>query len=386
MKTIRHCALLLLATLLLAGLYGCSEDDSNPAAGTQTAVDDYAAIDFDAPYGGLTKTDEEPAFGDPYLLQDDALEDQEVYADELLADPEVRALMAMGEVPGDPRDPSRPRFTFLRLVWGQLDGAVDDSTGRVEDGELVDWSGLLRVDRGVVVVRRVIRFERPFDFLVHPRIDRHTVAWSSHTGGHFDGLLIQIMEPPRNGEGGDGDPPPPNQLHLITGPFEQSFTVAELADLDEVHEVDEAGNAIQLAGFTLGDLDPCPKGFLSGVWRDDPDTDDGSGVIRGRWVGLDGRGLGHMMGSYGYDEEGTPVFFGKYVSRSGRFLGLLAGTWEPGDRPGTGTFLGHWTRDGENRDGVLGGRYLSLPERPGGFYQGRWAADCDSDAVAEIED
>ena len=109
--------------------------------------------------------------------------------------------------------------------------------------------------------------------------------------------------------------------YTSTNPFEQSFPVAELADIDEVFEVDELGNAIQFVGFTLGDLDPCPKGFLSGLWLDDPDTEDGSGFFRGRWVSVHGRGMGHMMGRYGYNEDGEPVF----ARRAGRLTRL--GKW-----------------------------------------------------------
>ena len=98
-----------------------------------------------------------------------------------------------------------------------------------------------------------------------------------------------------------------------------------------------------------------------------------------------GFGKGHMLGRFGYNEDGERVFFGTYINRSGQFMGLLGGTWEPvEDRPGHGRFIGHWTSDGETRDGALGGRYLHLPERPGGFYQGRWATDCDPDAVDDI--
>jgi hypothetical protein len=388
MTTLKQPLSVLAAVLLLAALAGCSDSDTTPVGTSDTATDDYATIDFDLPYGGLTKSDEDPAFGDPYLIQDDALEGDEVYDDDLLNDPEVQALVAMGDEPGDPEDPTRPRFTFLRLAWGMLDGAVDERSGLATDGELLDWSGLLRVDRGIVVIKRVIRFERPFDSIVRPRIDRQTVAWFSHTGGHFDGLLIQIIEPPRQVDEtrDDGDPPPPNQLHIVTGPFEQSFPVASLATIDEVYEVDDLGNAIHLVGFTLGDLDPCPKGFLSGIWMTDTEADDGSGTFRGRWVGVHGFGKGHMMGRFGYNEDGERVFFGKYINRSGQFMGLLGGTWAPvEDRPGHGRFIGHWTSDGETRDGALGGRYLHLPERPGGFYQGRWATDCDPDAVDDIE-
>lgn len=384
MTSPRHMMTLLAAALLLAGLVGCSDQETNPVGTADTAVDDYASMDFSLPYGGLTKTDEDPAFGDAYLMQDDALEGEEIYEDELADDPEVAELERMGEMNGDGNNPLRPRFTFLRMVWGNLDGEVDEKTGLVEDGEGVDWSGLLRVDRGIVLVRRVIRFERPYDLVVRPHIDRHTVAWFSQTGDHFDGLLIQIIEPPHTGERDGDDPPPPNQLHFVTGPFEQSFPVSELAELDEIFEVEPAGNAIHFAGFILGDLDTCPKGFLSGIWCDDLDTDDGSGFFRGRWVARHGLGMGHMQGAYGFNDEGERVFFGKYITRNGGFIGLLAGTWKPGDRPGHGGFRGHWVSEDDTREGVLGGRYLQPSDRPGGFYQGRWATDCDQEAVDQI--
>ena len=381
-----HKMTLLAVALLLAGLVGCSDQETNPTSAGDTAVDNYANIDFNLPFGGLTMTDENPAFGDPYLLQDDALEGEEAYEDDLAADPEVLALERMGEEPGDLDEHHRPHFTFLRMVWGNLDGEIDEKTGLAKDGEGVDWSGLLRVDRGIVLVRRVIRFERPLDSVVRPHIDRQTVAWFSHTGGHYDGLLIQIIEPPRVGNRDGDDPLPPNQLHFVTGPFEQSFVVSELADLEEIFEVEPAGNAIHFAGFSLSDLNSCPKGFLSGIWSDNPETDgDDDGLFRGRWSAQLGIAMGHVRGAYGLNDEGERVFFGKYIRRNGRFMGLLAGTWEPGDRTGHGTFSGHWASESSTREGVLGGRYLNLPSRPDGFFQGRWATDCDDEAVGQIE-
>lgn len=392
MRTMRTMLLVGILSLLTAFMIGCGEDAETTIAGTaDVGIDDYAEIDFDAEYGGLTTSDEEPAFADTYLLQDDAAAADEVFVDEWASDPEVLECEEAGRHQGAPNDPERPRFTFVRMVWGDLDGPVGED-GVVEDGDVMDWTGTLTVDRGTVVVRRVIRFERPFDSVVHPRLDRHTVAWISHTGGHYDGLVIEIIEPPHNGQGpgngsGEGtvEPETPNVLHFTTPAFTQDFVVDELAGLDEVFEVEPAGNAIHFVGFNLSDLDDCPKGFLSGIWQDDPETDDGSGTFRGRWSGLHGRIQGHMMGSYGYNEAGEPVFFGKYIRCNGSFAGLLEGTWAPDDEDGHGTFEGVWVGETEDVEGVLGGRYYDRPECPGGFYQGRWATDCDDEAVEEIQ-
>jgi hypothetical protein len=273
------------------------------------------------------------------------------------------------------------------MVWGNLDGPVDDET-RLEDDELVDWSGMLSVDRGIVLIRRVVLFERPFDSVVRPRPDRQTVAWNSHTGGHYDGLVVQIIEPPLDGNGDgeiDDGMDEPNLLHFESMAFSETFDMAEVADLDALYDVEPAGNAIHFTGFQLSDLDLCPKGFLAGVWEDDLEADDGSGYFRGRWVTLLGAAAGHVRGAYGYDEEGNPVFFGKYINRSGGFRGLLVGTWVPADETGRGEFHGHWVNAAETIEGLVAGRFLNLPERAGGFFQGRWATDCDEEAIAALE-
>ncbi|HOX25731.1 MAG TPA: hypothetical protein PLL30_10820 [Candidatus Krumholzibacteria bacterium] len=371
-------ASLALASLLVAG---CSSDDATPIGAREIGVDDYDAIDFDQPFGGLTITDEAPAFGDDYLIQLDAQADLERYTDELADDPEVREMHRRGEAAGDPDDPTRPRFTFLRVVWGALDGAIDEIDGRPEDGDLVDWSGRLSVDRGIVLVRRVILFERPLDAIVGPRVDRQSIAWRSHTGRHYDGLVIEIIEPPHVGD----DPPRPNVLHFETGPFTRDIAIDELSGLDEVFAVEPAGNAIHFAGFTLGDIGYCPKGFLAGHWRDAPDGDRTSGQFRGRWVDLYGLVRGYLLGAYGLNDDGERVLFGKFVGRDGRFEGIIAGTWSPDEREGHGTFEAQWTGESGQVEGVLGGRYVNEPDRPDGFFHGRWSALCDEEAVGEIQ-
>lgn len=385
---------ILIVPAALALLFaGCGDEDgTTPTGAGPVGVDDYSAIDFDLPYGGLTKTDEQPAFGDPYLLQMDALADLDDFEDALAQDPEVRRLQSRTGTPGGPDGGERPRFTFLHIAWGVLDGPIDEITGRPEDGDLVDWSGHLSVDRGIVLVRRVILFERPADQVIQPRPDRQTVAWRSHTGLHYDGLIIEIIEPPLgsggehgDGQGGDPDEPVPNVLHFVTGPFTRDFPVDELAGLDEVFEVEPAGNAIHFAGFTLGDIAYCPKGFLAGRWVDDPDREEAGGFFAGRWVSLYGLVRGYLRGAYGLNREGEPVFYGKYVGRDGRFQGLVEGVWTPGEDEGEGSFEGHWVGANELVEGVLDGRFLTEPGELRGFFQGRWATLCDEEAVSQIE-
>ena len=386
----------LLGLALALALAGCGGDESSPAGASSTGTDDYETMDLDQAYGGLTATDEPEAFGDAYLMQLAAAETDEASDDPLLADPEVLALEALSEEPLEPGDPARPRFSFLRITWGMLDGAVD-SLGNVDESlDLLDWSGMLRVDRGLVVVRRIILFERPYDHLIRPRLDRRTVAWVSRTGRHYDGLLVEIIERPGDLVDEEGDELAPNMLHFTTGPLSADIAVADLPGLDRIAEVDEQGNAIQFTGFSLADIVGCPKGFLSGVWRSLPATDavaageDSTGAVtvggfRGRWVGVLGHVHGFVRGRYGYDGDGEPVFYGKYIDRRGRFMGFLRGTWEPRpEAPGHGVFRGEWVNAAETVEGVLGGEWFHLPERPGGFFGGRWAVLCDQEAVDAV--
>jgi hypothetical protein len=392
MVKLRTGSLLAVSVALLVAAGGCGSDEPTSPGAASPPGDDFQAMDFDAPFGGLTATDEAVAFGDRDLLAAEIEIAGEVYLDPLADDPLVRELLAAGEGPGDPGDPLRPRFTFLRILWGalELEGSDPEAAGRTDDGEEIDWSGVLRVDRGIVLVRRVISFERPEDHVVRPRTDRHTVAWHSRAGDDFDGLLIQIIEPPHPGPGERPSdeplpPPPPNQLHFRSGPFTQSFPVDDLAGLDSVFEVEAPGQAIRFTGFTLGSLNPCPKGFLTGRWVLDPEAEPAGGWFRGVWIGIEGRVFGHMRGRWGFNEAGDRVFFGKTIDRRGACLGLVAGAWAPGERPGRGWFRGRWFDPEREPVGVLDGIITRRPERPVGSFQGRWAAFCDEEAAGQVE-
>jgi hypothetical protein len=381
MKQLRYLSLLIL--VLAVGFAGCSVDISSPANTETAGTDDFGAIDLDLLNGGLTPTDEEVAFGDAFLLREEAREAEELYDDALLADLEVAKMVAECDATDDGR-PARTSY-FLRLVWGDLDGPVDEETGEVIDAARVDWSGALQIDRGAVIVRRVIRFERGVDSITRPRPDPQTVEWTSFTGGHFDGILVQIIEPAPRPDDSLAPDYEPNRIRVKAGAFSAEFLTSDIPGLDRTADVGDDGS-IHFTGYEYNGRLGCPRGFLAGIWRMAPeDADFDGGFFRGRWVNIVGTTRGYMQGRYGMNSEGHRVFAGKYISRNGHFLGFLRGTWAPGDEPGRGYFRGEWVNEAETREGVLGGRYKQAGDRPGGFYQGRWTADCDREAVDAIE-
>lgn len=380
MNKFRHLSTWALVLVLAVAFAGCSDDATAPVD-NPTGSDDFSAIDLNAPDGGLTPTDEDVAFGDAFLMQEDAREAEELYTDALMADPEVATIVAECDSTRDGR-PHR-RSYFLRMVWGNLDGEVDERTGEVVDAARADWSGAFQIDRGVVIVRRVIRFERGVDSVTRPRPDRQTVEWTSYTGGHFDGLLLQIIEPVRNDE--RLAPEAPNNVRMKAGSFTATFTTADIPGLDRTADVGDMGS-IHFTGFEHNGRLACPRGFMAGIWRMAPeDAAFEGGSFRGRWVNILGTTRGYMMGRYGMNDAGERVFRGKYITRNGKFGGFLRGSWAPGDEPGRGEFRGEWVNRADTREGVLHGRYKQAGDRPGGFYQGRWTADCDRDAVDALE-
>ena len=377
MKHLRSLSLLALVAVLGIALVGCSDDVNSPSSDPVVGSDDFDAIDLNDPTGGLTDSDEEIAFGDAFLMQEAAREDEESHDDALLQQERFRKMAA--ECDSMPPDGERPlrRSYFLRVVWGNLDGPVDPATGEVIDVARTDWSGAIEVDDGVVLVRRLIRFEKGVDSITRPRTDPKTVEWTSFTGGHYDGILFQIIEPARNDE--SLAPDSANNVKFRAGEFTAQFTTADIPGLDRTANVGD-DNAIHFLGYEYNGKPGCPRGFLAGIWHDDPDTEDGRGQFRGVWTNILGRNIGFMRGAYGVNEEGERVFRGKYISKRGEFLGFLKGPWEPGDEPGRGRFVGEWISKTGMREGVLGGRDKQAGDRPGGFYQGRWAASCERNA------
>lgn len=369
---------------------GCSQDGS-PASGSTVATDDYSQIDLNQQFGGLTATDEDAAFADADMSAFLAADAQESSDDPLASAPDVVRLDQEGRNPSAVPDSLRPRLTFVRLDWGHLNGP-EDSLDAVDGCARTDWSGTLRVDRGMLVVRRLLAFERPFDHLVLPRLDARTVALISHTGCGHDGLVLQIIErPAAPGQPAD---PAPNLLHIDMGPYSATFDVAELGQAHEITDVDTDGNSFAVIGLHPGQADPCPSGFLSGIYRplpaDRPDTLGTGDQVRvghfmGVWRTLDGRVGGFLRGVYGLNDAGERVLVGKYISPRGRFRGLIRGTWEPGAGAGDlAHFTGHWYGGAGGAEGVLGGDGHPVAGARGGWFAGRWATLCDEQAAGSV--
>jgi hypothetical protein len=377
--------------LLAVVAAGCSQD-AGPAATSGTATDDYAKIDLNQEFGGLTATDEEAAFADSEMMQALAGSELEGSDDPMALHPDVVRMDRMGRDGMAVPDSLRPRLTFVRLRWGHLTGPVDSLDA--EDGcGRTDWSGTLRVDRGLLVIRRVLAFERPADHLVFPRLDGRTVALVSHTGCGHDGLVLQVLERPAaldDSARTDG----PNFLHIALGPYIASFDLAELASIDDIVEVDASGNSFQLTGLHPGRPDACPSGFLSGRYRpaptDSPDSLTGGertrlGGYAGMWRELDGRVHGFVRGAYGLNDAGEHVFVGKVIGPRGHFRGLIRGTWEPGAREGDlAHFSGRWFNAAGTVEGVLAGDGHPVEGVPGGWFGGRWSTLCDEQAAESV--
>jgi len=378
---------------LLGLLAGCGGDETATTPGT-AGTDDYAALDLNDPGGGLTETDEPVAFDDAVLKAMLLTEDGQEIDDPVADDPLVLRMQERLRERDRYRDDELPGITFARLTWGMLrdPGYTAPVAGPCD---ATDWTGTLRVDRGAVVVRRAIRFEFPADHVIVPRLDRRTVAFVSHTWCHLDGLVVQVVEPPlAAGE----DPSAPNVLHIDTAAFQGEIPVAELAGMDRIVDVDDAGNRFHVVGFRAEDIEICPKGFLSGRYRamngDAPDTVRGGdgrmlgiryGTFAGACYGIHGRIQGFMRGGFGVDAEGARVLVGKVIDRQGRFRGLIRGGWEPADGNGAlARFRAQWAGRYGRREGVLGGEAHPVEGYPGGFFTGRWAEDCDAEATASV--
>ncbi len=355
---------LLLAAVLAMG--GCSNDSTKPD--NHNTQGDTPSLE--GALGGLTAGNESPAFGDPGLASSVAAE---APANDAMCDDPMIVRWASGD---------SARTYALTLTWGILasDPAIEgsaDSGGAV----VTDWSGHLSVNRGGVVVRSTIAFEFG-DHVIRPRTDRRRVDWISHTSTSFDGLRILIHQPMREGETGDQD-----SLTVVAGTHTWVFLVNDLAAIDRTDDVDDLGNKFSIQGFIVGDEPgPCARGFLGGVWNAPADPES-LGTFQGRWVSRFGQVSGFVRGHYGINDQGHRVLFGKYVDEAGTFQGFLRGTWEQAGHEG-GPHHGMMMRsfgmfhadllDADQRTiGDVRGHWRSTPGGGDGFFEGKWAKECD---------
>ncbi len=355
----KHIKTFLAASLLLS--LGCG-DTATTSEGAEIAE----ALELEN--GGLTMEDEAPAFGEPETFRDIA--EYEAVEDEVDQDPEVASMR------------ERPDAVQVNLIveWGQIPGNPENETPR-------NWSGVFHVNRGAMIVRRVIKFEERTDRLL-PRPDRQHVPFTSITLPHYDGMILTIIDPePESDEplifsyvsplprdiDPSSDQAAVDQNH--TAPIHPEtivrVPVRDLLDGRVELLIDDAGNRMVAAAMARP-LDVCERGFLAGHWHK---VEDGRGRFIGRVMHEDGEPAGHIRGIYGRRENGEQVFFGKFINLQGQFKGIFGGHY------GEGHFRGRWLhRSGEH--GVLGGVYregIPGPET-GGHFVGRWAeTSCNLD-------
>ncbi|MCA9674119.1 MAG: hypothetical protein H6708_15450 [Kofleriaceae bacterium] len=336
----------LAATALLtagAGLTACAADPDDV---------DLVAAALEQDNGGLDMEDEAATFGATDEFAAAEIEASTEFTDAMDADTEV---VAMRELPS-------VLTGRVVLMWGQL------PPDRAPEAYARDWSGSISLNRGAIIVRRVIGFEEATD-QVMPRTDRASVEFHSITRPFADGLTLELVDP---------DPGNATPLTLTYAPADGSgpyaMRAADLLAGPAVYDVDSEGNRV-IATLLRRD-DACDQGFAHGRWRA---LRDGLGGMLGVVTDDAGVPVGHLRGIWGARRSGEQVFFGKYINRDGQFRGIFGGHYRDGH------VVGRWiTAAGEH--GRLDGRYEeSLPGRPaGGNFGLRWAeTSCARDIPAD---
>jgi hypothetical protein len=298
-------------------------------------------VSLEKDFGGFTASDEAPMFSDEEVLAESG-EDESVI-DPVNYDAATNLAAAAGF-----------KAYVVRVAWGLLEG---DSTAT----EVIDWSGSVRVSRGVLAVLKVIRFEREQgDHLQLPRTGRQELAFTSHTRTHYDGLALLIVDhDTANGTG---------ELTIQAGGYARMFTFEELDSLNVVEPVGaNGGNAASIISGSK-EARPFVGGFLAGRWLK---TDDRGGEFHGRWINGNGTNAGSLRGIWGVRRNGENVFFGKYVGMNGEFGGLLAGHWNYNDDHG-GVFEGRWFNRDREESGKVAGHFKLGRDDGRGFFHGRW--------------
>ncbi len=383
---------ILFSALLVAAIIGC-DGGSGP---TTPGLLPGGEVDLDGEYGGLTFEDELPAFGEPSLFADELLAEDADYQDDFNADPTVARWRGDGG----------SHVYTLRICWGRLIRLGQDDSTRCGDREMIyDWDGSLSVDRGAIILKRTILFD-PEDY-IHERVDRRTLEWTSKTSPHYDGILVEIIDPPTPSPDsnwtGAGPRVAPNRVTFKTPQYSRTFSMDELVSISEVIPVNRCGISVSFDGF----LEPsgvCPRGFLAGIWKPvPPDSEPPQppvppdtfytatvdtvtpypsvhGEFYGNWIQANGTLAGHLRGVYGVNSQGRRVFFGKYIDLSGRFKGILRGSYGAmsfGPYLDTaGWFAGEWIDNRRVVHGHLGGTWVIGTSNAPGTFHGKWRTDC----------
>ncbi len=315
---------------------GCEKN--NP---TEPQNNELTTESLDKADGGYTTDDEQPGFGDMAMMVEYE-ESASVVSDTYAA-----------ETDSGMTNSSFPAY-FVRLTWGQLQG---DSTATTD----TDWSGSIEINKGVLAVRKAIRFEQN-DYIHLPRASRQLVEFTSLTNIHFDGIALIII---------DNDSTDTEGLLTITaGAYSRTLTFSELDSIESIETVDDLGNEFSIVA-QVKDVEPFAGGFFEGKWMRRAGK---GGTFEGRWINSLGTSVGYMKGIWGQNLRGRNVLFGKYIHRNGSFGGLLAGQWGNDDMDGeSGWMQGRWANRNRTTIGHFKGVWRTSLEVEGkGFFHGRW--------------
>jgi len=314
------------------------------AACTDSATEDQdIADDLEMLNGGLSMADEEPMFGDAALFGEAGLVNDETPVDDQFSDD--------GEVRDIEESPTAAAYNAV-IMWGKFPADL-----RAEEGHV--WSGTMSVNRGAILVRRTIAFDRNDEIL--RRDSRLTFAFVSTTRPHRAGVVVTKLH---------RTPTSVEALTITSQPRSGEaiqFDVAALLRGRQVVDVDRQGNKMVAVAHQRR-ADECDSGFMRGRWHQ---VSDARGRLFGVVSNSEGEPLGHMKGVFGARRSGRNVFFGKYINRAGEFRGLFAGLYADGQ------FRGRWIHRAGDR-GVLGGGYRADvgADETGdiaGHFLGRWA-------------
>ncbi len=330
-------ALLAALGLTLSGLMLTACNKENPTD-SDVNLDDQKTVSLEKDFGGYTTSDEAPMFNDEEVISESV---EDVNANDSMSADDLRLLNA-GSV----------KAYALRVTWGLLEG---DSTAT----EVVDWSGNVAVNKGVLAVLRTINFEpNKGDRLTFPRASRQELSFTSHTKPYLDGLLLMIINKDTSNIEGE--------FTLNLGSYSRTFRFGELDSANIVESVGANGHAVSIVSRSK-EAREIEGGFLAGRWVR---KNEQGGEFFGRWINNEGTNAGSVRGIWGARRNGEHVFFGKYINSNGQFGGLLRGTWAFNGGRNGGWFEGKWFNRQQQEEGVLEGHFL-LGERRG-FFQGRW--------------
>lgn len=251
--------------------------------------------DINAPWGGFDLSVEEPLFGSPHREQ-------------FMAAGENVAPQALTD---NTPPPAAQRSWAIWAAWGHLLATRDDPAW-------TDWTGTLSVDDGSMSLLRTLAFDR------HDRVeaapDEGTVAFTSRTRPHFDGLVTRVTS-------STASPTVTLQTTAATLPM---ATGAEPSRADATLPGSTV-RAIMLA-IPLQDDAPCAHGVFTGRWRavEGPRARARGvdGRVLGRLLSSEGALVGHWRGFTGTRADGNRVVFGKLIDADGNALARLRGTVE----------------------------------------------------------